>query len=81
MRDFAFLQEMIGGFGKIVSNSGWFWIRSQFFIIMDLIFGAAGLNLGTKGKIFLRVLGSCFSATFLLSKFISARVLVMKVCG
>ena len=69
---------MIGGFGKIALSSGWFWIRYQFFIIMDLIFGAAGLNLVTKGKILLRAFGSCFSATFLLSKFISARVLVIR---
>ena len=69
------------GFGKIALNSGWFWIRYQFFIIMDLIFGAAALNLVTKSKIFLRALGSCFSATFLLSKFISATVLVIKVSG
>ena len=62
---------MIGGFGKIALSSGWFWIRYKFFIIMDLIFGAAGLNLVTKGKIFLCALGSCFSATILLSKFIS----------
>ena len=48
---------------------------------MDLTFGAAALNLVTKGKIFLRALGSCFSATFLLSKFISARVLVIEVSG
>ena len=72
---------MIGGFGKIALSSGWFWIRYQFFIIMDLIFGAAWLNLVKKGKIFLRALGSCFNATFLLSKFISTRVLVIKVCG
>ena len=48
---------------------------------MDLTFGAAALNLVTKGKIFLRALGSCFSATFLLSKFIPARVLVIEVSG
>ena len=72
---------MIGGFGKIALSSGWFWIRYQFIIIIDLICGAAGLNLVIKGKIFLRALGSCFSATFLLSKFISTRVLVIKVCG
>ena len=72
---------MVGDFGKIaLLTSGWFLIRYQFFIV-NLIFGAAGLNLVTKGKIFLRALGSCFSATFLLSKFISARVLVIKVSG
>ena len=72
---------MVGDFGKIaLLTSGWFWIRYQF-LFVDLIFGAAGLNLVTKGKIFLRALGSCFSATFLLSKFISARVLVIKVSG
>ena len=48
---------------------------------MNLIFGVAALNLVTKGKIFLRALGSCFRATLLLSKFISARVLVIKVSG
>ena len=72
---------MVGDFGNIaLLTSGWFWIRYQF-LFVDLIFGAAGLNLVTKGKIFLRALGSCFSATFLLSKFISARVLVIKVSG
>ena len=70
---------MVGGSGKVALSSSWFWIRYQFFIIMDLIFGAAGLNLVAKGKIFFRTLGSCFSATLLLSRFISAKVLVIKV--
>ena len=67
-------------FGKIALSSGWFWIRYQFFIIMDLIFGAAGLNLVTTDKIFLRALGSCFSATFCCQSLFPP-VLVIKVSG
>ena len=57
MSDCAFLYELIGGFGKIALSFGWFWIRYQFSIIVDLMFGAAVLNVVTKGKICLFVFG------------------------
>ena len=58
----------MGGFRKIALNFGWFWIRYQFSIIMDLMFGAAGLNVVTKGKIFLFAFGFGLSAALLVSK-------------
>ena len=77
LRSCVFLYDTIGGCGKIMLSSGWFGIKYQFFKSISLTFGAAGLHLVTNGKILLRVLGFCCKAAFLLSKFISAKVLLI----
>ena len=77
LRGCVFLYDTIGSCGKITLSSGWFGIKYQFFNSISLTVGAAGLYLVTNGKIFLRVLGFCCKAALLLSKFISAKVLLI----
>ena len=77
LRDCAFLYDTIGGCRKITLSSGWFWIKYQFFSSISLTFGAAGLYLVTNGKILFWVLGFFCKASFLLSKFTSAKVLLI----
>ena len=43
LRDCVFLYNTIGCCGKITLNSGWFWIKHQFFNSISLTFGAAAL--------------------------------------
>ena len=75
----GFLEDTIGGCGKITLSSGWFWIKYQFFNSISLMFGAAGMYLVTNGKIVLRVLGYFCKAALLLSKSTSAKVLLIWV--
>ena len=79
LRDWVFLYDTIGGCGKTTLSSGWFWIKYQFFNSISLTFGAAGLYLVTNGNILLRVLGFFCKAALLLSKFTSAKVLLIWV--
>ena len=70
-----------------VNGCGLWENSTKFWLVLDkvLVFTFYGLDiwtpLGKKGKIFLCVLGSYFEATFLFSKCISARVLVIKNSG
>ena len=78
LRDCVFLYNTIGDW-KIALSSGWFWIKYQFFNNISLTFGATGLYLVTNGKILLCVLGFCCKAAPLLSRFTSAKVLLIWV--
>ena len=81
MNDCAFLYLIIGSLGKIALSFGWFLIRYQFSIIMDFMFGAAGLNVVTNGKICLFGLGLCFKASLLVSNLTSANAFLVMVSG
>ena len=81
MSDCTFLYEIIGGLGEIALSFGWFWIRYQFSTIMDLMFGAAGLNVVTKGKICLFAFGFGLSAAVLVSKSMLANSIVVLLSG
>ena len=68
------LYDIIGFCGKILFKCGWFSIKNQFLDSIFLMFGFAGLNSVTKGKIFCFPLGLFFNDALLPSNLTSARV-------
>ena len=75
-RDLSLLQDMIGGFLKIVFSIGWFSMSHQFSITICLSLFTAGWYVVTKGNILSAVLCFCdLRADCLESKLTSDREL------